>query len=568
MEQAELRETIQETRSRLDSDHEIDEWLTLADFPDDTRVNLTPRGRRFIFQKEVVLKSLEPVVSRAQWSRYRSNPEMSIPLSTIRLLVENKRELLMTSFTVTTIGNKKSPLSIKLPLKTRSNSLTKLLALFALSKNVFNTGTYQTKDKKQVECLIETFESIFDYSLCSKEEIPQNQRGFYIKIPTQICSALVKAFTGEFQASVPQIIRSIGKCQDEKDIVDFIITWLQFSRIYRSERDQEYLYKFRVTDETRALIELIKKLGVNYKDGAIRHSKKIDGKYVEHNIPVYLIPKEKDNEVILNTHSSRVSRLQAKIQNQEAWIRELKAIKEDLENKLERVTQSSDASLTWSRAVDERDKENLTEKLEEFDRILQHTRRETAELRRILEESNEIASEDPIIIEDTAAPDVINGLDRLRKEVDRLKEQLAEISRPPASSKELSYRVTQEITMKSESSPFPVIDVNYSSLIKTFLAHPDNWVLFILSIEQPLTQEQIRNILGIPVEKRVDLLKRLNDFVDRKILKVEISSQGEEIYKIDKWQQSDLIRGYITTLLGNKTLVPLKIRQLVRNVLR
>ncbi|MFX0122922.1 MAG: hypothetical protein ACFFAE_04735 [Candidatus Hodarchaeota archaeon] len=566
MEKDDIHESIlQSSLKRIDiDDHEIEEWLTLADFPEDTRVNLTPRGRRFIFQKDIVLKSLEPVVSRAQWSRYRSNPEMSIPLSTIRLLVENERELFMTSFTVTTIGTKKNLLPIKLPIRTQGNSLTKLLALLAKSKSVFLTGTYQTKDKKQVESLIETFDSIFDVHLCPEGEITQNQRGFYVKIPVQICSAIVKAFTGDFQASNQDIIRSILKCQDEKDIVDFVITWLEFSRNYS---DQEYYYKFRVNDETRELIKLIEKIGVKYNDGMIRGKIK-DSSNIQSNIPVYLIPNNEDNRVILSAHSSRGERLQAKIQNQEAWIKELKVIKEDLENKLERVTASSNESLTWSSAVDERDKENLTEKLEEFDRILQKTRRETAELKRILNESDMIPSDEPITIDDMTAPNVIDGLDRLRKEVDRLKEQLSEISRPSVPSKELSYKVTQEITMKSEPSLLLSIDSDPRALLKTFLAHPDNWILFILSTKQALSHEQIRNILGIPLEKRMDLHKRLNDFVDRKILKVEISPDGEELYRIDKWQQSDLISSYITTLLGNKEIVPLEIRQLVRNVLR
>lgn len=566
MEKGDIHESIlQSSLKRIDiEDHEIEEWLTLADFPEDTRVNLTPRGRRFIFQKNIVLKGLEPVVSRAQWSRYRSNPDMSIPLSTIRLLIENKRELFMTSFTVTTIGTKKNLLPIKLPIKTQSNSLTKLLALLALSKNVFLTGTYQTKDKEQVERLMETFDSIFDVHLCPEGEITQNQRGFYVKIPVQICSAIVKAFTGDLQASNQDIIRSIIKCQDEKDIVDFVITWLEFSRNYS---DQEYIYKFRVNDETRELIKLIEKIGVKYNDGMIRGKIK-DSSNIQSNIPVYLIPNNEDNRVILSAYSSRGERLQAKIQNQEAWIEELKVIKEDLENKLERVTASSNESLTWSRAVDERDKENLTEKLEEFDRILQKTRRETVELKRILNESHMITSDEPITIDDMTAPNVIDGLDRLRKEVDRLKEQFSEISRPAGPRKELSYKVTQEITMKSEPKSFLSIDSDPQSLIKAFLAHPDNWILFILSTKQALSHEQMRNILGIPVEKRMDLYKRLNDFVDRKILKVEISPDGEELYRIDRWQQSDLISSYITTLLGNKELVPLEIRQLIRKVLR
>ena len=55
------------------------------------------------------------------------------------------------------------------------------------------------------------------------------------------------------------------------------------------------------------------------------------------------------------------------------------------------------------------------------------------------------------------------------------------------------------------------------------------------------TDEQIRNILGISIEKRMDLHKRLNDFVDRRILKVEISPDSYRKVNIgqvynNKWQ--------------------------------
>ncbi|MFX0209764.1 MAG: hypothetical protein ACFFDT_27530, partial [Candidatus Hodarchaeota archaeon] len=495
MEKADIHESIQKERSRLDMDHEIEEWLTLADFPDDSRVNLTPRGRRFIFQKGIVLKSLEPVVSRAQWSRYRSNPEMSIPLSTIRLLAENQRELFMTSFTVTTIGNKKIQLPIKLPIRTSNNSLAKLLALFSLSKNVFTTGTYQTDQRDKVESFIETFDSIFDVHLCSEGEIPQNQRGYYIKIPVQICSALVKAFTGEYAASVPQIIRSVAKCTDEQDILDFVTIWLQFSRIYRYTSDRENLFMFRCNDETRELVNLLDKIGVQYETGSI-----IDNNNF---IPVYRIPNIADNEAILST-PSLISRLKRKINNQEARIKELENIKDDLEVKLKGATQRVDEKLTWSRGMDERLAEDLAEKLVEFERILSQTMNENEELKRILIEGGTITPDESLLSENTSESLIVDDFAQLRHDVDLLKERLAMISQtPPPPSKELSYKVTQEITMKSDEHPSLGIDMDLRQLIKTFLAHPDNWILFILGLKQALTKEQIRDILGIPTEKRL-----------------------------------------------------------------
>ncbi|MFX0014542.1 MAG: hypothetical protein ACFE98_08105 [Candidatus Hermodarchaeota archaeon] len=557
MDKTEIHESIKKFQSKLDMDYDIGEWLTLADFPDDTRVNLTPRGRRFIFQKEVVLKSLEPLVSRAQWSRYRSNPEMSIPLSTIRLLVGDERELFMTSFTVTTIGNKKLQLPIKLPIRTRSNSLTKLLAHFVTTKNVFSNGTYQTDNREKVDSLIETFESVFDVRLC-EEEIPQNQRGYYIKIPVQICTALVRAFTGEFEATVPKVIRSVAKCKDEQDILDFVITWLQISRIYRYNGERKNLYMFRDNDETKEIVKLLKNLEVEYEIGSIIDDRKF--------VQVYEIPKTEDNEAILKSDSV-VSRLKDKIQNQEARIAELESIKVDLEYQLVGTTQRIDEKITWSRAMDERLADDLSEKLIEFERILRQTRHENEELKRILRERGTITPEESLLYENVTEPLVVDDLAQLREDVDLLKERLAMISHPASPGKELSYKVTQEITMKSEQYTPLGVDIDLRQLVKTFLAHPDNWILFILA-NQSLTKEQIRKILGIPAEKRMDLHKRLNDFVDRNILKLEISAGGEELYQIDRLQKSDLIGDYITTLLGNKELVPLEIRQMVRNVLR
>ncbi|MFX0085271.1 MAG: hypothetical protein ACFFAU_06325 [Candidatus Hodarchaeota archaeon] len=543
-----LHESIKQSRSKLDDDHNIEEWMTLAHFPDDSRVNLTPRGRRFIFQKGVVLKSLESVVSRAQWSRYRSNPEMSVPVSTIRLLTSDKRELFMTSFTVTTIGNKKIQLPIKLPIRIKNNSLAKLLALLTLSKNVFTTGTFQTDSRAKVEAFIETFDSIFDVNLSPEDEIASNQRGYYVKIPVQLCMALVKVFTGEYKASFPQIIRSVAKLKNEQDILEFVTMWLQFSRLYRFKANQENLFMFRYNDETRELVKLFDIIGVQYETGSIIDS----GNFV----PVYRIPNIADNEEILGTPSI-VSRLRGKIQNQEARIKELETIKDELEGKIGLAT-----------PFDERLVDELKEKIVEFERILLQTKHENERLKRLLRESGTLSSVQTILLENNVEPSVTDDITQLREEVNLLKERISMFSqtRPPAPK--LSYKVTQEISMSTtDQQPSFGMDIDLRPLIKTFLANPDNWVLFILGSNQTLTKEQIMKILGISVEKRMDLQKLLNDYVNKRILKIEISPEGEEIYQIDRWQHSDLIGSYTTTLLGNKELVPLKIRQIVRNVL-
>ena len=553
----ELHDEVTRRRSKLDLEHEIEEWLSLDHFPDDTRANLTLPGRRFIFQNVRMQKALGPVVSRTQWSRYRSNPEMTIPLSTLRILVDNTRELFMTSFTVTTIGNKKIQLPIKLPIKTRSNSLAKLLALLTLSKNVFLTGTYQTDQQGKIKNLIETFDSVFDVNLCPDGEIAQNQRGFYVKIPTSICAAIVKAFTGDYQASFPQIILSVSKCKDEQDILDFVTTWLRFSRLYRFEGNKENLFMFRYNDETREIVKLIDKLGVKYETASIWDRGTV--------VPVYRIPNVADNKVILDS-LSLVSRLKAKIINQEARIEELEAIKEGLEVEIEGATEKAHEKLSWSRAIDERLADDLTEKLNEFERILVDTRKENDELKRILLDKGIISHKEFLLEETSDETALSSDMTQLRDEVNRLKDRLANLKPSENTGKELSYKVTKEITMKTDT-PSVGMNLDLRPLVKTFLASPDNWILFILGTNESLSKEQIRKILGINFDNIMDLQKRLNDLVDNRILKVVVSS-GEELYQLDSWEKSDLISSYSHTILGNKEDVPLDVRQLVRYVLR
>ncbi len=552
-----IHKPVLESESQVEEEHIIDEWLSLEHFADDTRVNLTPRGRRFVFQKSVVLKNLEPIVSRAQWSRYRSNPEMSIPLSTIKLLVTDPQELFLISFTVTSIGNKKNQLPIKLPVKTRNNSLAKLLALLTLSKNVFSTGTYQTDQREKIDALLDTFDSIFDVQMCPEGEIAQNQRGYYLKIPVQICSALVKAFTGKYEANFPEIIRSVSNCDDEQDVLDFVNTWLRFSRIYRHGED---MFMFRKNDETEELVVLLRQLGVEIIDGSIIEG---GGAFV----PVYRIPKNQDNEIIL-TSPTILSGLKNKIQNQESRIIELETIKINLERELNQTTQGVPEKLAWSRGIDEEIADHLAEKIEEFEYILIQMKREYEEMKQRLLQTADI-TDDTSEIPEYQDSHVVKDLTQLREEVDILKDRLAQLSQSE-SGKELSYKVTQEFTMK-QSQMAGIENVNVpmiTNLVKTFLAHPDNWILFILGSENALTKEQLRKILNIPFENVTNLTKKLNDFIDNRILKVTISSSGEELYQLDTTEWRDRNRSYKDALLGNKEFVPLEIRQLVRQVLR
>ncbi|MCK5347404.1 MAG: hypothetical protein KAR20_28535, partial [Candidatus Heimdallarchaeota archaeon] len=326
-------------------------------------------------------------------------------------------------------------------------------------------------------------------------------------------------------------------------------------RLYRFEGDKKNLYMFRYSDETREIVKLIEKLGVQYETA----SQMDRGVFV----PVYLIPNVADNKAILS-YLSLVNRLKDKIVNQEARIIELEAIKDDLEIELIGTTHETKEKLSWSRAIDERLAEDLSEKLVEFERILINTRKENEELKDLLRKSGTFPSQ---IFEETKEERIAaSDIAILREEVNQIKKRLANIKQTTSNDKEVSYRVTKEFTMKSGSTSIGS-DIDLRPLVKLFLASPDNWILFILGENQALSKEQICNILGIPSEKKLDLQKRLNDFVDKRILKT-IESQNEELYQLDHWEWSDSIGAYTNTILGNKDEVPLNIRQLVRYVLR
>ena len=314
---------------------------------------------------------------------------------------------------------------------------------------------------------------------------------------------------------------------------------------------------FRYNDETREIVKLIDKLGVKYETASIWDRGAV--------VPVYRIPNVADNKVILDS-LSLVSRLKAKIINQEARIDELEAIKEDLEVEIEGATEKAHEKLSWSRAIDERLAEDLTEKLNEFQRILVDTRRENDDLKRILRDRGIISPKELILKEDSDETSLSSDMAQLRDEVNRLKERLANLKPSESVGKEVSYKVTKEITMKTKS-PSIGMNIDLRPLVKAFLASPDNWILFILGTKESLSKEQIRKILGINVDNIMNLQKRLNDLVDNRILKV-VESSGEELYQVDSWENSDLISSYSHTILGNKEDVPLNVKQLVRYVLR
>lgn len=531
--------------------HIIPEWLTLDCFPDDARFNLSLRGRKFLFQNNSQLRHLLSVISPAQLSRYRSDLVMTIPLSTIRILIEEPEELFMTSFTVTSVGNKKTQLPIKLPVKTQKNSLTKLLALLCLSKNVFSTGTYQTDQYEKVKAFLDALDEVFDVTLV--DEIPQNKRGYYLKIPQQLGSAIVKAVTGEFNANNPQIIRSILKCEEEQDILEFVQTWLSFSRLYRFDNDHDCLFMFRANDETRELVKLLDKIGISVETGSIFDRDTF--------VPVYRINNTSDNNSIIRS-TSFLTRLKSKIKHQDSRIKELESIKENLEDKLNATKDNLSSKQTWSRGVDERLIDHLAEKVAEFERILIETRKENRQLRVALKGYDEksVQLTTPSIAE---SPE----FERLRDEVHQLKEQLDQA--PTSSDRELTYKVTKEVSMKmgegtrlSDGTDF---QIRLYNLLKTFLAHKDNWILFLLAAKQPLSIEEIKTILG--QENRLQLRKSLNNFIDSGVITVKYSDDEEELFYINEIRSKDLIAENRSSF-KNKDNVPLEVRQLARTLFR
>ncbi|MHA2273261.1 MAG: hypothetical protein ACXACI_15475 [Candidatus Hodarchaeales archaeon] len=513
----EVRETrgTKSLRQRRDESL-ISEWLSLIHFPDDTRVNLTKRGRLFVFQTAKA-SNFSPLISPATWSRYRSNTDMTIPMSMIRMALEDK-DLFVASFTVTSVGSKKAQLQIRLPIKAQEPGLIRLVALMCLTRGLISSGTYQSDREEKTAALVEVFEDAFGVRL----NIGENKRGFYIKVTKPIVTAVCRAVTGTDEPIVPEIIQAIGDFQEEA-ILTFLSTWFSYSRIYRSP-DDKCLFMFRASDETLEIAKLLDKIGVQYENGSITDADTF--------VPVYIVMKTEENETLLSAlpfidseKSKRalleeVARLRVRLNSRDEKIRMLEEIINDMQSKLQELQDKKDSAM-WSRYYYEKQTTELREKLAALKRVREELEEEVQLLQTALSaESTAFPSE--------ATPIPVRSMTQA-DEIAWLKERLAELevrmdegahTTPPQEVvfRQQEVRISGGAPSEFTSQGFALpIGKKGEDLLRALMGVEENWILLLLSAEESMSLEELTSALDSrnPAELR-RTLRRLEE--DLKII--------------------------------------------------
>jgi len=511
-----LLEEVRDAKSmRQERDERlVSEWLSLIHFPDETRVNLTKRGRLFVFQTPKA-PSFSQLISPATWSRYRSNTDMTIPMSMIRVLLEEK-DLFVASFTVTSVGSQKAQLPIRLPIKIHEPGLVRLVALMCLARGLISTGTYQSDREDKTAALVEAFEDAFGIRLPTGE----NKRGFYIKVTKPIVTAICRTVTGKDEPSVPEIIRGIGNFQEEA-IFAFLSTWFSYSRIYRFP-DDKCLFMFRASDETQEIANLLSKIGVQYENGSITDS----GTFV----PVYIVTKTEENEALLSTlpfidsdKSKRelleeVAKLRVRLNSKDEKVHMLEEIINDLQKKLQELQEKKDSAM-WSRYYYEKQTVELREKLAELLRVREELAVEVQLLRTTLEQQKTSMPSEAtqIPVRPMTQADEISWLKT------RLAELEVRVDEGIHTPKEVVFR-QQEVrisgTTPSEfySQGFIVpLGKKGEDLLRALLGVKENWILLVLAAHESMNLEELASVLDShnPAELR-RTLRRLEE--DLKII--------------------------------------------------
>ncbi|MHA2231668.1 MAG: hypothetical protein ACXAB4_04170 [Candidatus Hodarchaeales archaeon] len=514
-----LLEEVRETRGiksmRQSRDESlISEWLSLIHFPDDTRVNLTKRGRLFVFQTPKA-PSFSALISPATWSRYRSNTDMTIPMSMIRMALEDK-DLFVSSFTVTSVGSQKAQLQIRLPIKVQEPGLIRLVALMCLTRGLISSGTYQSDREDKTAALVEAFEDAFGVRLSTGE----NKRGFYIKVTKPIVTAVCRAITGTDEPSVPEIIRAIGDFQEES-ILTYLSTWFSYSRIYRSP-DDKCLFMFRAGEETQEITQLLDKIGVKYEDGSITDADTF--------VPVYIVIKTEENETLLSAlpfidseKSKRallqeVAKLRVRLKSRDEKVRILEEIINDLQKKLQELQEKKDSAM-WSRYYYEKQTTDLRGKLGALKRVRDELEGEVQILK------NALADEKPAISGEAVQIPVrsISQADEivwLKKRLAELETRMEEGAHTP---KEVVFRQQEVRISGTDPSEFSsqgfVVPLGKKGedLLQALLGVEENWILLLLAAEENMTLEELAFTLDSrnPAELR-RTLRRLEE--DLKII--------------------------------------------------
>ncbi|MFX1511941.1 MAG: hypothetical protein ACFFCQ_05100 [Promethearchaeota archaeon] len=536
------------------SEDSIGNWLSLKHFPADTRINLTKRGRHFVFQNPRP-PHISSLISPVQWSRYRSNLEMSVPMSVVHMLL-NENDQFVLSFTVVTLGSQKTQLSIRLPAK--RSTLVPLVALMCLTKGIFHSGTFQSEEESKTNAFIESFHDAFGVRLTSGE----NKRGFYLKVPQQLCSAIVMFFTGQEDASVPAIIRAIENCPEE-EILSFLNTWFSHSRIYRRPNERS-LFTFRVNEETQAIVKLLRNIGIEYEDGSIT----VDGEFV----PVYVVLDTVENAAILNLFTEieaetskrelleQIAQLRVRVKAYEEKIRMLEDLITELKEQIEETRQKK-LQFAYSKYYFEKQTTELREKVEELIRVQKELRKENEAYKERLKLSKKHLPKEHSV---SSKPEKLKTMLDTKAEIADLREELSRI-RTTVDGLRSGYNIRireREVQM----TPSDQITANYltayseelKSIFSALLSIQENWVILALASGAALTKTEIERFSSL---SGIDLRRILGNLHDLGLLREGPLKDNEKSLVFDTTNAAKLFQEFRDQ---NITKAPIPVRALIK----
>lgn len=540
--------------SFTENDSMIGSWLSLIHFPDETRVLLTKRGRNFIFQSKID-KSQIDLVGRAKWNQFRSNTEVPIPLGIIKTLLNNdEKDLFLASFSVIGIGTQKLIIPVKLPVKVPGSPIIKILALFCLTRNVFNTGNFQTDNEAKASAFIELFHFAFGFELPSGV----NKRGNYIRIPLQLIQAITKFFTGEETSSIVNLVTSLNRFSKE-DIISFLTTWFTFYRIYRNIKRTDQLFIFRRKNETTdEIANLLQSCDVELYPGTIQENGNIISAYVVKNteknhsiLDLSFINgefEEKQDQLLL---IKRIETLMDQVKVKDEKIAVLNQELEKLNQELIKE-QASKLAASYSRFYFETRTQKLEEKFLELKQLREDLETENAELRRVIMKSG-VGS---FIDDKTQKPRLtysdFNLIELTETTLNTVKEQIIKSDKYNLSSFNAFVKYIKQYTSISKDNSSPLLiqgeeedelvindqevdqneitfdDINSSNFAQSNLTNPnltqklikaltvlmsrkENWIILSLAFDENklLTEFEIRDLLDLELSESRPLIANL-----------------------------------------------------------
>jgi hypothetical protein len=557
-----------------------EEWLSLIHFPDETRVRLTKRGRLFVFQTTTKQSSdILQIIGRTTWNRYKTNLEMSIPLGTIKSLLDNDKDLFVSSFTVLSLGSQKIQLPIQLPIKLPDSPIPKLLALMCLTRHVFNTGIFQTDNPEKAKVFLSLFSDIFGVELPKGE----NKRGIYIKIPLPLVQSIIRMYTGNENADVPEIIRAITEKHSDREIIEFLNLWFSYSRIYRNlKQTDQILFMFRTNETTNEIVKILTKIGVLWENGSIQEGTRI--------IPAYIVKNNVENQTILNLSFmdkdpnpkellEKINKLSVQIKMKDERIDVLENLLGEYSDKLD-VEKSNRLEAVYSKYYYEKKTEELHGKYIELQRVKETLETEIKDLNKtyIDYDSRSTQPSDKKLKDHLKTPSI--------EELEKIAFQkvLEKYEDDPEFDKKVFYNVisNQDSQFRSQKEELNYVvsqgeDETDSHHIKSNLTNPEiskqiidyfsiimdrpeNWILVGLSMV-PLSVEQMEKISEL---NKLELRQLLTKWENEDIIE-RIETGAEPVYQFTNLWKKERVRNLKNRLIGRK--IPPEIKMKLREIL-